>query len=140
MAAERCRAITDAGEPCDVTAQLSAEGYCLWHDPQRRPQAQRARAKGGTTSTALRGRQPKTVQPDELPGGPPESLDDVVRWAAWTAHSVGCGKIDARTAREISYALQTLRFGLAEQREVKRRLERLEQVAKTITAKDPARA
>ena len=131
----RCRGIKSDGTACDVIAQLSEEGFCLWHDARRAPQAQAAREKGGAT-TAARTRVTKTVRADELPGAAPQSLDDVVQWAAWTAHAVACGKIDARTSREISYALQTLRFGLAEQREVKRRLATLERLAKTFEQQD----
>ncbi len=40
-----CRAKTRSGKPCKAGAGPS--GFCLWHDPARRSEAQAARSKGG---------------------------------------------------------------------------------------------
>ena len=102
-----CGALTASGSPCRVTTNLRA-GLCVFHDPQRVEEARAMRAKGGR---ANRKRTIKTVGTTELPPLP-ATPEDVKVWAAWTAHAVASGQIDARTAREISYALGQLRFAI----------------------------
>lgn len=98
---------------------LSDSGLCVWHDPKRRAEAAAMRKRGGR-ATANR----STVGPDDLPGGPPESFDDIVRWASWATWAVSQGLIDVRTSREVSTMLTTLRYAL-EKRDVETELKEL---------------
>lgn len=117
-----CRARTASGRVCRIENNLR-DGLCLWHDPQRAQQAKAARRKGGQGRVAQRNTDRKTVDvADALDA--PETLDDIAQWASWCAHSVAVGLIDARTAREISYALTTLR-GTLEKRDLAKELREL---------------
>jgi len=119
----QCRGLTPTGDRCQVTTNLSPEGLCLWHDPAREEAAQAARRRGGKRRPSRKQADVRVVDPDTAPD-PPETLDDIVTWASWTAYAVATGTVDARTAREISYALSTLRTGL-EKRDLARDVARL---------------
>jgi hypothetical protein len=101
---ERCTAITDGGRRCRIKSGLSDAGLCLWHDPARADQAQRARTGG---------RKPKirTADLDEVPAQP-QSVEDVVEWCSWATLAVATGRIDSRTAHEIGYLARALESGL----------------------------
>src|SRR4051812_27853892 len=113
----RCRASNLAGAPCGQMT-VGPDGFCIFHSPSRTEEAKAARVKGGEGRRKV---EIRTAAPNQLPGGRPETLDDVCSWASWTAWAVAGGIIDARTSREVNYGLQTLRFGL-EKRDLGREL------------------
>lgn len=51
-APERCKGTTSGGERCKVQVNLSAEGFCLWHDPERREAAKAARPHAAREANA----------------------------------------------------------------------------------------
>ena len=123
-----CAATTPDGDRCRISSGICPDPECqrcLWHCPHRAPEAHAARVKGGERTSKVR-----TVTPDDAPP-PPRSLDDITTWGAWTTHAVACGRIDARTAREIGYNLAVLARALAA-RDYERRLKELEQVAAAL--------
>ncbi len=81
------------------------------------------RKRGAAGRTPSRRAEVRTVDAKDTPGKL-DDLDDCVRWAGWVARAVATGKIDARTARETSYAIITLR-GSLEKRDLARDLARL---------------
>jgi hypothetical protein len=102
MAHQRCIAKNEHGRRCRVMGGVNpANGYCVWHDPERKGRADRMRAKGGK----LGGQRWKNVvrPPDRL-----ETLEDVKTWASWTARGVATGVIDPKRAMEINRSLTTL--------------------------------
>lgn len=130
-----CTATTLEGVRCKQSTSLSPEGLCIWHDSTRREEADAARERGREKN-----RKPdniRTASPEQLPGGRPETLDDVVRWASWVAWAAASGVIDARTARETSYALQTLRYGL-EKRDLGREVAELRRQLKDLQSQRAA--
>lgn len=128
----RCQGVKPDGSPCGQTTSVSpSSGYCIWHDSERAEEAKAARERGVEKRT--RKSDIRTASPGQLPGGPPDSLEAVCRWASWVAWAAASGVIDARTARETSYALQTLRHGL-EKRDLGRELADLKQQLKALTS------
>lgn len=122
MGEARCHATKADGSACGAVANIGASGFCVWHDPDRQAEAATLRHRGATSDK----RSPIiTVEASALPtAGPPESIADVVSWAAWATRAVAMGVIDARTAREISSLLTTLRHSL-ERRDLAKQVETL---------------
>ena len=128
MSAEHCRGIKPDGSPCDVLAQLSPEGYCLWHDPQRAHEAQAARARGSETANERRrAKKIRAASADQLPDRPLDDLDGVVLWLVWLAKMTVTGLIDTGTSRETGRILGTLKTAL-EVRDYRRRLRELQKL------------
>ncbi len=119
---EQCQGSTPDGTRCEIRSQI-VSGLCVWHDPDRRDEAAAMRRKGAAGRQPAQRTMVKTVSTAETPGKLTD-LDDCVRWAAWVARAVATGKIDARTARETSYAIITLR-GSLEKRDLARDLNKL---------------
>jgi hypothetical protein len=46
MTQQTCTALTAEGKPCPAPRQTDSP-YCLWHDPERKIEAQLARSRGG---------------------------------------------------------------------------------------------
>lgn len=108
----QCEHIKPAnGERCGVqggSVQATDAGLlCLWHDPNRKEEADRARKKGGKRNRI----RVRTVDPGETPPAP-KTLEDVVRWASWATYAVATGEIDSRTAHEIGYLCNALERSL----------------------------
>lgn len=120
---EQCQGTTPDGTRCSIRSQISDTGLCVWHDPARKDEADELRKKGQAARTPSRRAEVRTVDAKDTPGKLTD-LDDLVRWAAWTAKAVATGKIDARTARETAYALTCFRGGL-EKRDLARDLAKL---------------
>ncbi len=120
---EQCQGTTPDGTRCSIRSQISDTGLCVWHDPDRKTEADTLRRKGQAGRTPSRRAEVRTVEPKDTPG-PLNDLDDLVRWASWVAIAVATGLIDARTARETSYALITFRGGI-EKRDLSKELARL---------------
>jgi hypothetical protein len=64
--------------------------------------------KGGLAGAESR--KPKVVLPDDVPS-PMKTAEDITKWASWLAYSIATGKIDPKTAHEISIAITQFRAG-----------------------------
>src|SRR6185295_18131800 len=95
-----CRAVRKDGQPCGTTTNVSADGFCLWHDPARASVAAAARAKGQKAAKA--GQQLAVVPEEELP--PLDTLEDCANFCKWITRAVGSGRIAPQIAKEMTYA------------------------------------
>ena len=102
MPQRRCKAKTKAGTRCKQTINISKDGYCLVHDPKRKEKARAMQVLGGHRKR----KRPDKILPE------PKTMQDVVKWSAWTAHQVAKGQLDPKRAREITTALRQLTIGL----------------------------
>lgn len=103
----RCRGVRGNGEPCKVGFALSADGYCMTHDPERREAAIELRRAGGRNSRA-KVKAERAAAAAKIPAGlpkAPKTLEDAVHWSSWAMHAVATGAIDARTAHECGYLI-----------------------------------
>lgn len=117
-----CQANRKDGSPCRVSFALSDDGLCSAHDPAR--QAMREAAL--TKSVEVR-QQRRIVAKTVLPEGMlrrPKTLDDAVRWSAWSMHACVTGVIDARTAHEVGYLVNAFTASL-QKRDMQREIEKL---------------
>jgi hypothetical protein len=113
---------------------LSPDGLCLVHDPNRAEQARAARKAGGKNSKiAQRLRKVEGVA-DEVPALP-KSLDDAVKYFAWITDAIARGKIDARSGHEMAYALNGFKAA-AEKRDLEREIKALRARLEAINGKD----
>jgi len=85
------------------------------------------RARGGRNTRI----KPRTVDPADLPGPAPKTLEDVVVWASWATQAVATGQIDHRTSREIATMLAQLRGGI-EKAHLERELRELRATVKRL--------
>jgi len=119
------------GAQCELTTALSAEGFCLWHDPLRTPEAQAARARGNLQGNAspTRGKAGsyRTVPDAEMP--PLEDMDHAVAASAWVFRMTGNGTIDPVTSRELNRSIGTFKDALSK-RDLLRRIRELERQLK----------
>ena len=132
----RCRAVRADGQPCESTTHLSAEGYCLFHDPLRTPAAAAARAQGtlrGNTSPKRGGHIYRIVADKEMP--PLTDMDDAVSAAAWVFRMTGNGTNDPVTSRELNRSITTFKDAL-NKRDLLRRIRELERQVKVLKQHD----
>lgn len=85
-----CQAVTADGKPCRWSVAAGVQ-FCHHHDPARK-----------------RKKKPRTGAAVPLPGPPPETVEDAVRWASWAVTAMATGKLDPRTGREIGSLLRAL--------------------------------
>jgi hypothetical protein len=97
--------MTRSGSRCRTKLNLSPDGLCLQHDPDRQEQAAEMRRAGGR---ATKGRGAKHPDAANVPAIP-RTLDDAARYAAWLTDATIRGTIDARTSHEASVALREFR-------------------------------
>jgi hypothetical protein len=95
----------ETGRACACSIGLDATGRCFTHSeqPARVKKRKDARRRGGHATNRAR-----TVMPDDHPPAP-TTLEGLAEWHRWTATAVATGKIDARTAGEITRSLKELR-------------------------------
>ena len=126
MAHQRCIAKTKrTGRRCTITGGINpANGYCLWHDPERKGRADRARLKGGR----IAGQRSKIrfTPPDRL-----DTLADIKTWASWTARAVATGVLDPKRAMEINRSLTTLAKSI-ERLDLAEKVKTLEGMVRTL--------
>lgn len=92
-----------------------------------------ARRRGGRTAQRQkRLQQPvRVVAPEDTPGGKaPESLDDIISWAAWLSFAAVTGTLDHSTVREANRSLGTLKVAL-EKKHLQDRIRELEKQLKS---------
>ena len=113
---ERCKASNSAGEPCG--AQAIRDGWCAWHDPERREEMAEARRKGGhAKSNRARARKQlasTAMTPAELEGVIGLTITQVLSGAK----APGVGQAVAALARAA--------ISILEVSEIEKRLEALE--------------
>ena len=110
--AKCCKAIKPDGTRCLQVSTLNEEGLCLWHDPERKRQAQAARKRGSKASNKKRmDGKIRTVSRDEAPPNP-TTIAECVAYASWALGAVTTGAIDSRTAHEISVLIGQVQRGL----------------------------
>jgi len=104
---QRCVAIKADGERCGQKNNLSASGECLFHDSDRKRQAQAARRRGAKASHAARqakdGR--RVVDVHDAPELP-KTVEDLREWAHFLVWATATGKIDPRTSDSITRAIK----------------------------------
>ena len=99
----QCAGTTANGERCTRWAGEEG-GFCWIHDPAKEDERQEARKKGGQRSARLLRR---AANPDQLPGGPPETAEEAQVWASWVVFATASGLLDPTTSQKVSAALNT---------------------------------
>lgn len=127
-----CRGVTKAGEPCKSTMNLSADGLCLNHDPERREAARAVHAAGGRARGAKR-REARAIEtPNDTPSRP-KNLEDATAYFSWLVDAGATGRLDARTVHECAFALKGFQSA-AEKRDLERKLKEYVKLVKTLKA------
>lgn len=134
--ATQCRQVKGDGERCRVKVDLSTDGLCLWHDPERATLAKEVQVRGGYNSRNRN--RAVTVKPTDAPSAP-KSLEDCVAYASWLTHAVVVGDIDSRTCKEAIAAVREVRMAL-EKRDLERMVEELKAQLKAEKARKGLRA
>src|SRR6266699_3337875 len=99
------------------------------------------RRRGGKTAQQRRKleKRVRIVSPEDVPGGKaPESLDDIIIWAAWLSFAAVTGLLDGTTVREANRSLGTLKVAL-EKKVLLARLHELEKLIRTYEEERTAR-
>lgn len=122
MSLPTCRGAKKDGSPCRVNFGLSPDGLCAPHDPARAEQMRAGVAKGVAVRAQMRVTA-KTVLPEGMLR-PPKTLDDAVRWSAWAMHAAVTGVIDARTAHEVGFLVNSFTASL-QKRDLQREIASL---------------
>ena len=124
---QRCIAIAESGEQCQVTRGIQADGRCFWHSDLTADARLQAASRGGKSSRKSKVR---VASPTEVPD-PPQSLSDIVAWASWCAYATATGIIDSGTSRQVSQALGELRRAI-EKRDLAVEIEQLRDQVKQL--------
>jgi hypothetical protein len=124
-APQACLGQNDEGRPCGVRNNLSADGFCIWHDPQRAAQAMEARRRG-RRHQGKRGGRTVTVLAAELPF-PLETVQDCARWSRWITEKVLIGDLSPEVANRAITAVKELRLSLTVADGIEKRLKAIEQ-------------
>lgn len=95
--------LKEDGDPCGVTANLGADGQCIWHSPARKEEARAARSQGGRTSAERKRREPVQAPPA------PRTIAEARDYASWAVEAVASGKLDARTGDVVQKILKEFR-------------------------------
>jgi hypothetical protein len=125
----KCQFRKKNGSRCGANAQ-PANGLCVFHDPARATDGQRARRAGGVNRT-----RPAAVLPADTPDHPLANTHDVSNLLADSINRLRRGELDPRVANGIGYLASVLLRAL-EQGPVEERLAQLE----AIVAKSGAAA
>jgi hypothetical protein len=115
----KCQFRKKNGKTCGADAQYG-QGLCIFHDPARAADGQRARRAGGINRSRT-----ATVLPLEAPDNPLRSSVEVSRLLGKSINHVLRGQLDARVANTVGYLAGILLRAL-EQGPTEERLSRLE--------------
>lgn len=106
----QCKGITAKGERCRQFLDLSADGLCLVHDPERADEAAAMRERGGETTRVLHAeREARTVRVDDLPPPMEMTLQGIARYQAWHIQQVAAGRLDKKLSGSLTYGLTLLK-------------------------------
>ena len=125
---KKCGSRKKDGERCDANAQAGKDS-CVFHDPAKAAEGQRARRAGG-----LRRSRPAAVLPRDTPNHPLRNTTEVSALLAETINQVRRGVIDPRVANCMGQLASVMLRSL-EQGPLEIRMARLE--AALDIAKDP---
>ncbi len=135
-----CRGVKADGSACRIERMLGTSGYCLFHDPARRNEAQAVRDRGNMSrrraKQARAGRDVSiTVTADQLPiDHPPENMDEALALAAWAATAVLTGAIDPRTGMTAAKLVDSFRMAIKD-RDILNEVQRLKQLVRDLKAR-----
>jgi len=125
---KKCEFRKNNGERCAANAQAGKDS-CVFHDPAKAVEGQRARRAGG-----LRRSRPAAVLPRQTPDHPLRNTTEVSAFLAKSINQVLRGALDPRVANSAGYLANVLLRAL-EQGPLEERIARLE--ATLDIAKDP---
>jgi len=117
----KCQFRKKNGERCGADAQIG-KSLCVFHDPARATDGQRARRAGGVNRT-----RPAAVLPADTPDHPLANPKDVSDFLAQSVNRVSRGELDPKVANCLGYLSGVLLQSI-EQGSVEERLARLEAV------------
>jgi hypothetical protein len=129
--AKKCEFRKKDGKHCEANAQ-AGKNFCVFHDPAKAAEGQRARRAGG-----LRRSRRAAVLPRETPDHPLGNTTEVSAFLARSINDVLRGALDPRVANSAGYLANILLRSL-EQGPLEERLARLE--ASLGISKDPKTA
>jgi hypothetical protein len=115
----RCIGKKKDGSSCGANAQLGKE-LCVFHDPAKEADGQRARRAGGLARS-----KPARVLPADTPAVPLSSCKDVASLLGESIGQVRRGKLDPRVANTVGFLSGVLLKAL-EQGELEERLLKAE--------------
>jgi hypothetical protein len=124
----KCQSRRKDGKRCDANAQ-AGKNSCVFHDPAKEAEGQRARRAGG-----LRRSQRTAVLPKQTPDHALRNTIEVSAFLAESINQVRRGELDPRVANSVGYLASVLLRSL-EQGPLEERMARLE--ATLGIAKDP---
>jgi hypothetical protein len=107
------------GSRCGANAQ-PANGFCVFHDPERATDGKRARRAGGLNRS-----RPATVLPADTPDYPLGNTNDVSAFLGDSINRLRRGELDPKVANAIGYLASVLLRAL-EQGPIEERLAHLE--------------
>ena len=114
--------VTLAGDPCKGFLNLSVEGLCLQHDPDRAAEGLRVVQSGGHASAVAR-RARLVADPEDCPPQP-RTLEDATDYAAWLTHAITVGRLDPRVGQSAAFCLQRF-MSLADKRDLQKQVTSL---------------
>ncbi len=134
----RCVAVKDNGRRCGSRSGLNpTNGLCLWHDPDREERADGARARGRENARKQKRRRPRrgirVVEEWDLPGPPPQTLEDALRWASWAVGQVAVGRLDAATGNVVGSLLRAYVQGRSQLDRTDERIAALQDALRKLT-------
>jgi hypothetical protein len=118
--ASKCQFRKKDGGKCTANAQ--SNGLCVFHDPLRAAEGQRARRAGGLNRNRI-----AAVLPVDTPDQTLESTADVARFLGDSINQLRRGQLDPRVANAVSYMASVLLRAL-EQGPMEQRLANLEAI------------
>jgi hypothetical protein len=116
---KKCEFRKKDGERCKANAQ-ARKNFCVFHDPARVAEGQRARRAGG-----LRRSRPAAVLPHQTPDHPLGNTTEVSAFLAKSINDVLRGALDPRVANSAGY-LANIPLRSLEQGPLEERLAKLE--------------
>jgi hypothetical protein len=119
--AKKCEFRKKDGGRCGANAQAGTNS-CIFHDPDKAAEGQRARRSGGISRS-----RPAAVLPLDVPDNHLRSTQDVARLLAGSINQVRRGQIDPRVANATGYLAGILLKAL-EQGRTEQRLAQLESI------------
>ena len=117
--AKKCQFRKKNGERCGADSQ-TGKTLCIFHDPARADDGQRARQAGGLSRS-----RPARVLPSNTPEHCLDSPKDVSNLLAASINQLRRGKLDPRVANAVGY-LSTVLLRALEQGSLEERMAKLE--------------
>ena len=117
--ADKCKFRKKNGSHCGANAQPS-NGLCVFHDPDRASDGQRARRAGGVTRSRV-----AAVLPSDTPDHPLGNTKEVSAFLADSINQLRRGQLDPRVANGVGYLSSVLLRAL-EQGPLEERLAKIE--------------